>query len=319
MTHPCVRKPRRRTPVQPPGRGLRSASISTGHSACLPLRAHPLHLRSAPSPVRGLTALPPVTLAAKSAPRRIRRCLPAARGAARRLFRSRRRDALGGGRLRRLCAAASHSRLAVPTSSPSASHAGGVPSWARREWRRRRIRGETRRVPPPGALREARPTPSGAGSAEARRGGGARPAGRQASGGGWSEGRVIAPRPAARCRRTRCEPQSAASMAGGGATQDAPSKSRLSSGTPCAAIGFRRKASCRASLDARRGTRRADWTGVRPPGLRAQPGARIARRGERADGRAPGGEADSSLQTPQTPLRDTTPKTDRVRENPLSR
>ena len=140
MTHPCVRKPRRRTPVQPPGRGLRSASISTGHSACLPLRAHPLHLRSAPSPVRGLTALPPVTLAAKSAPRRIRRCLPAARGAARRLFRSRRRDALGGRRLRRLCAAASHSRLAVPTSSPSASHAGGVPSWARREWRRRRIR-----------------------------------------------------------------------------------------------------------------------------------------------------------------------------------
>ena len=36
--------PRRRTPVQPPGRGLRAASISTGHSACLPLRAHPLHL-----------------------------------------------------------------------------------------------------------------------------------------------------------------------------------------------------------------------------------------------------------------------------------
>ena len=156
MTHPCVRKPRRRTPVQPPGRGLRSASISTGHSACLPLRAHPLHLRSAPSPVRGLTALPPVTLAAKSAPRRIRRCLPAARGAARRLFRSRRRDALGGRRLRRLCAAASRSRLAVPTSSPSASHAGGVPSWARREWRRRRIRGETRRVPPTRPFRRRR-------------------------------------------------------------------------------------------------------------------------------------------------------------------
>ena len=44
MAHPIVRKPRRRTPVQPPGRGLRAASISTGHSACLPLRAHPLHL-----------------------------------------------------------------------------------------------------------------------------------------------------------------------------------------------------------------------------------------------------------------------------------
>ena len=36
--------PRRRTPVQPPGRVLRAASIPTGHSACLPLRAHPLHL-----------------------------------------------------------------------------------------------------------------------------------------------------------------------------------------------------------------------------------------------------------------------------------
>ena len=58
MAHPIVRKPRRRTPVQPPGRGLRAASISTGHSAYLPLRAHPLHLRSAPSPMRGLTALP---------------------------------------------------------------------------------------------------------------------------------------------------------------------------------------------------------------------------------------------------------------------
>ena len=44
MAHPIVRKPRRRTPVQPPERGLRAASISTGHSACLPLRAHPLHL-----------------------------------------------------------------------------------------------------------------------------------------------------------------------------------------------------------------------------------------------------------------------------------
>ena len=80
----------------------------------------------------------------------------------------------------------------------------------------------------------------------------------------------------------------AASMAEGGTVQDAPSTPRFSSGTPCAAIGFRRKASCRASLDARRGTRRADWTGVRPPGLRAQPGARIARCCERADGRAPG-------------------------------
>ena len=80
----------------------------------------------------------------------------------------------------------------------------------------------------------------------------------------------------------------AANMAEGGAVQDAPSTPRLGSGTPCAAIGFRRKASCRASLDARRGTRRADRTGVRPPGLRAQPGAGIARRCERADGRAPG-------------------------------
>ena len=44
MAHPIVRMPRRRTRVQPPGRGLRAASISTGHSACLPLRAHPLHL-----------------------------------------------------------------------------------------------------------------------------------------------------------------------------------------------------------------------------------------------------------------------------------
>ena len=194
MAHPIVRKPRRRTPVQPPGRGLRAASISTGHSAYLPLRAHPLHLRSAPSPMRGLTARLPAQRAAKSAPRRIRRCLPAARGAARRLFRSRRRDALGGRRLRRLCVSASDSRLAVPTSSPSASHAGGVPPWARREWRRRRIRGETRR-----------------------------------------------------------------------------------------------------------GARRADWTDVRPPGLRAQPGAGVARRCERADGRAPGGEADLSPQPPPTP------------------
>ncbi|NLE41360.1 MAG: hypothetical protein GX615_05960, partial [Lentisphaerae bacterium] len=136
------------------------------------------------SPVRGLTALPSGALAAKSAPRRIRRRLPAAHGAARRLFRSRRRDALGGRRLRRLCASASDSRLATPASSPSASHAGGVPPWAWREWRRRRIRGETRRVPPPGALRAARPTPSGAGPAEAHRGGGARPAGRRAPGGG---------------------------------------------------------------------------------------------------------------------------------------
>ena len=80
----------------------------------------------------------------------------------------------------------------------------------------------------------------------------------------------------------------AANMAEGGAAQDAPSTPRLGSGTPCAAIGFRRKASCRASLDVRRGTRRADRTGVRPPGLRAQPGAGIARRCERADGRAPG-------------------------------
>ena len=108
--------------------------------------------RGAPSPVRGLTAPPSGMLAAKSAPRRIRRCLPAARGAARRLIRSRRRDALGGRRLRRLCASASDSRLAVPTSSPSASHSGGVPPWARREWRRRRIRGETRRVSPSRAL-----------------------------------------------------------------------------------------------------------------------------------------------------------------------
>ena len=166
------------------------------------------------------------------------------------------------------------------------------------EARRRRIRGETRRAPPPGALRAARPTPSGAGSAEARRGGGARPADRRAPGGGLSEGRVIAPRPAARRRRTRCEPQGAASMAEGGVAQDATLMPRLSSGTPCAVIGFRRKASCRASLDARRGTRRADWTGVRPPGLRAQPGAGIARRCERADGRAPGGEADLSPQPP---------------------
>ena len=44
MAHPIVRMPRRRTPVQPPGRVLRAASISTGHSACFPLQAHPLHL-----------------------------------------------------------------------------------------------------------------------------------------------------------------------------------------------------------------------------------------------------------------------------------
>ena len=83
-------------------------------------------------------------------------------------------------------------------------------------------------------------------------------------------------RRAFRCGRTLCTFFSA------------PSTPRLGSGTPCAAIGFRRKASCRASLDARRGTRRADRTDVRPPGLRAQPGAGIARRCERADGRAPG-------------------------------
>ena len=134
---------------------------------------------SAPSSVRGLTAPPSGMLAAKSAPRRIRRRLPAARGAARRLIRFRRRDALGGRRRSRLCAAASNLRLPMPTSSPSAPHTGGIPPWPRREWRRCRIRGETRRVLPPGALRAARPTPSGAGSAEARRGGGARPAARR--------------------------------------------------------------------------------------------------------------------------------------------
>ena len=184
MAHPIVRMPRRRTPVQPPGRGLRAASISTGHSACLPLRAHPLHLRSAPSPMRGLTARLPAQRAAKSAPRRIRRRLPAARGAARRLIRFCRRDALGGRRRSRLCAAASNLRLPVPTSSPSAPHTGGIPPWPRREWRRCRNRGETRRVLPPGALRTARPPPSGAEPAETHRRGGARPAARRVPGAG---------------------------------------------------------------------------------------------------------------------------------------
>ena len=117
--------------------------------------------RSAPSPVRGLTAPPSGMLAAKSAPRRIRRRLPAARGAARRLIRFRRRDALGGRRRSRLCAVASNLRLPMPVSSPSASHTGGIPPWSWCEWRRRRFRGETRRVSPPGALRTARPPPSG--------------------------------------------------------------------------------------------------------------------------------------------------------------
>ena len=139
---------------------------------------------SAPSPVRGLTAPPSGMLAAKSAPRRIRRCLPAARGAARRLIRFRRRDALGGRRRSRLCAAASNLRLPMPTSSPSASHTGGIPPWPRREWRRCRNRGETRRVLPPGALRMARPPPSGAEPAETHRRGGARPAVRRTPGGG---------------------------------------------------------------------------------------------------------------------------------------
>ena len=97
--------------------------------------------RGAPSPVRGLTAPPSSMLVAKSATRRFRRCLPAARGAARRLIRFRRRDALGGRRRSRLCAAASNLHLPMPTSPPSASHAGGIPPWAwlerlRRTWRK---------------------------------------------------------------------------------------------------------------------------------------------------------------------------------------
>ena len=152
--------------------------------------------------------------------------------------------------------------------------------------------------------------------------------------GNASQRRGAPRRPASACRRVKRKGESsprgpppdaagcgagrtvAANMAEGGAAQDAPSTPRLGSGTPCAAIGFRRKASCRASLDVRRGTRRADRTGVRPPGLRAQPGARIARRCERADGRAPGRRSrpatDKPFDKPASAPTCATPETDRV-------
>ena len=244
--------------------------------------------------MRGLTAPPSGMLAAKSAPRRIRRRLPAARGAARRLIRFRRRDALGGRRRSRLCAAASNLRLPMPTSSPSAPHTGGIPPWTRREWRSAGFAARRGGYP-----RRGRCVRRGRRHREIRLRAGACPQEECKNFGTGLRSFYTLPAPrllgaglprgpppdAAGCEAGRTV---AANMAEGGAVQDAPSTPRLSSGTPCAAIGFRRKANCRASLDARRGTRRAGWTCVRPPGLRAQPGARIARCCERADGRAPG-------------------------------